>query len=127
MAWCGVCLARRPAWLFVHSSAMRSQSRVSLLKEYAPSPVRSRRGLSVSATAPPQQRPWKLILEPGHSSRYYWADIWRYRELMAFLAWRDVVVRYKQTAIGLTWTLLRPAITMLVFVAFRRLFGIHPA
>jgi lipopolysaccharide transport system permease protein len=67
----------------------------------------------------------KLILEPGASSRYYWRDIWRYRELLYFLAWRDVVVRYKQTAIGVAWVLIRPALTMLVFLAFRRITGLE--
>jgi lipopolysaccharide transport system permease protein len=66
-----------------------------------------------------------LILEAGRTSRNYWADLWRYRELMYFLAWRDVIVRYKQTAIGVAWTLIRPAATMLVFVAFRKLVGIN--
>ena len=64
-----------------------------------------------------------LIIEPGRSAAHYWRDLWRYRELLYFLAWRDLVVRYKQTAIGVTWVLLRPALTMAVFVAFRRLVG----
>src|SRR5712691_3215007 len=68
----------------------------------------------------------KLIIEPGRSAKNYWRDIWRYRELMYFLAWRDIMVRYKQTAIGVAWALLRPALTMLVFVVFRRLVGIKP-
>jgi homopolymeric O-antigen transport system permease protein len=68
----------------------------------------------------------KLVIEPGLAARNYWGDLWRYRELMYFLAWRDIVVRYKQTAIGVAWALLRPALTMLVFVAFRRLVGIEP-
>lgn len=72
-----------------------------------------------------RRRPWKLVLEPGHASLNYWMDIWRYRELLYFLAWRDVVVRYKQTVIGVAWALLRPALTLLVFVAFRRMVGIH--
>lgn len=66
----------------------------------------------------------KLVIEPGLVSANYWRDLWRYRELMYFLAWRDILVRYKQTAIGVVWALLRPALTMLVFVAFRRLVGI---
>lgn len=66
-----------------------------------------------------------LVIEPGRSAKNYWGDIWRYRELLYFLAWRDVVVRYKQTFIGVAWALLRPALTMLVFVAFRRLAGIQ--
>ena len=63
----------------------------------------------------------RIVIEPGMTSRNYWRDLWRYRELVYFLAWRDVVVRYKQTAIGVAWALLRPAVTMLVFVGFRRL------
>jgi lipopolysaccharide transport system permease protein len=69
----------------------------------------------------------ELVIEPGRSARNYWRDIWVYRELMYFLAWRDVVVRYKQTAIGVVWALLRPALTMLVFVGFRRMAGVVPA
>jgi lipopolysaccharide transport system permease protein len=65
------------------------------------------------------------VLEPGLAARHYWTDLWKYRELMYFLAWRDVVVRYKQTAIGVAWALLRPALTMVVFIAFRQLAGIH--
>lgn len=63
----------------------------------------------------------KTIIEPGMTSRRYWRDLWHYRELVYFLAWRDVAVRYKQTAIGIIWALLRPGVTMLVFVGFRRL------
>jgi lipopolysaccharide transport system permease protein len=54
--------------------------------------------------------------------RHYWRDIWNYRELFFILAWRDVAVRYKQTAIGVAWALLRPFLTMLVFtIVFGRL------
>lgn len=65
-----------------------------------------------------------LVIEPGRSAKNYWGDLWRFRELMYFLAWRDITVRYKQTAIGVAWALLRPGLTMLVFVAFRRMAGI---
>ncbi|MGI9087260.1 MAG: ABC transporter permease [Chthoniobacterales bacterium] len=58
----------------------------------------------------------ELIIEPGRTERNYWRDLWRYRELFYFLAWRDILVRYKQTAIGVVWALLRPFLTMLVFV-----------
>lgn len=67
----------------------------------------------------------KLVIEPGRSAAHYWRDLWRYRELMSFLAWRDVAVRYKQTVIGLAWALIRPALTLLVFVAFRRMAGLQ--
>lgn len=56
----------------------------------------------------------ELIIEAGRTERRYWADLWRYRELFFFLAWRDVVVRYKQTIIGITWALIRPLLTMVV-------------
>lgn len=57
----------------------------------------------------------KLVIEAGRTERQYWQDLWRYRELFYFLAWRDILVRYKQTAIGLAWALIRPFLTMVVF------------
>jgi lipopolysaccharide transport system permease protein len=56
-----------------------------------------------------------IIIEAGRSERHYWVDLWRYRELFFFLAWRDILVRYKQTVIGVVWALGRPFLTMLVF------------
>jgi lipopolysaccharide transport system permease protein len=56
-----------------------------------------------------------LILEPKRIEREYWKDLWRYRELFAILAWRDIAVRYKQTAIGVLWAFIRPVLSMLVF------------
>jgi lipopolysaccharide transport system permease protein len=67
----------------------------------------------------------KLVIEPGRAATDYWRDLWRYRELLAFLAWRDIAVRYKQTAIGIAWALIRPLLTLLVFVAFRRMAGLQ--
>lgn len=57
----------------------------------------------------------ELVLEAGRAERQYWQDLWRYRELLYFLAWRDILVRYKQTIIGLAWALIRPFLTMVVF------------
>ncbi len=57
----------------------------------------------------------ELIIEPGRAERNYWRDLWRYRELFYFLAWRDILVRYKQTVIGIAWALVRPLLTMIVF------------
>jgi lipopolysaccharide transport system permease protein len=74
----------------------------------------------------PDTRTTKLIIEPGMTAKNYWRDLWHYRELIYFLAWRDTVVRYKQTVIGVAWALIRPALTMLVFVGFRRLVGFPP-
>jgi lipopolysaccharide transport system permease protein len=56
-----------------------------------------------------------LIIEAGRTERHYWSDLWRYRELFFFLAWRDILVRYKQTIIGFAWSLIRPLLTMLAF------------
>lgn len=56
-----------------------------------------------------------LIIEAGRTERHYWADLWRYRELFLFLAWRDILVRYKQTVLGVAWAVLRPLLTMVVF------------
>jgi lipopolysaccharide transport system permease protein len=57
----------------------------------------------------------ELLIEAGRSEKQYWRDLWRYRELFYFLAWRDILVRYKQTAIGVVWALIRPFMTMVVF------------
>jgi len=52
------------------------------------------------------------------------AEVWRYRELLYFLTWRDVVVRYKQTALGASWAIIQPLMTMVVFsLVFGRLRG----
>src|SRR5262245_40341190 len=56
-----------------------------------------------------------IVIEAGRQERHYWLDLWRYRELFRVLAWRDLSVRYKQTAIGATWALIRPLLTMIVF------------
>lgn len=57
----------------------------------------------------------QITIEAGRTERHYWKDLWRYRELFYFLAWRDILVRYKQTVIGVVWALIRPLLTMLVF------------
>ena len=62
-----------------------------------------------------------LILEPGRADAHYWRDLWRYRELFWFLTWRDLLVRYKQTAVGVAWALLQPALTTAVFCIFGEL------
>ncbi len=56
-----------------------------------------------------------LVIEAGRTERHYWKDLWRYRELFYFLAWRDILVRYKQTVIGIAWAVLRPFLIMVVF------------
>jgi lipopolysaccharide transport system permease protein len=56
-----------------------------------------------------------IILEPGRTEKNYWTDLWRYRELFYILSWRDIAVRYKQTIIGIAWSVIRPVLTMLIF------------
>ncbi len=64
----------------------------------------------------------EIIIEPGRGFKHYWRDLWAYRELFYFLAWRDIAVRYKQTVIGVAWSLIRPFLTMVVFtVVFGKL------
>lgn len=64
----------------------------------------------------------ELIIEAGQGLSHYWRDLWAYRELFFFLAWRDVAVRYKQTVIGLAWALIRPVLVMIIFtVIFGRI------
>ncbi len=63
-----------------------------------------------------------LVLEPGRADAHYWSDLWRFRELFAVLAWRDIAVRYKQTAIGVLWAVVRPLLSMAILtVIFGRL------
>lgn len=53
-------------------------------------------------------------IEPGKIEIQYWRDIWKYRELLFCLTWRDILVRYKQTVIGIGWALIRPLLIMLI-------------
>ena len=64
----------------------------------------------------------ELVIEAGRSEKNYWGDLWRFRELFYILAWRDISVRYKQTAIGVIWAVLRPFLAMVIFtIVFGRL------
>jgi lipopolysaccharide transport system permease protein len=56
-----------------------------------------------------------LLIQAGRTEQQYWRDLWNYRELFYFLAWRDILVRYKQTAVGIAWALLRPFLSMIIF------------
>ena len=58
---------------------------------------------------------FEIFIEPGRTEKNYWKDLWRYRELFYILSWRDLKVRYKQTIIGVVWSVLRPLLTMMIF------------
>lgn len=67
----------------------------------------------------------ELVIEAGRAEKHYWRDLWRYRDLFYFLAWRDLLVRYKQTVFGVLWAVLRPFLTMVIFVVvFGRIAGL---
>src|SRR5512133_837106 len=57
----------------------------------------------------------EILIEPNRPVLHYWRDVWRYRELFWFLTWRDILVRYKQTSVGVAWSVIRPFVTMVVF------------
>jgi lipopolysaccharide transport system permease protein len=77
------------------------------------------------AAATPAADAPELVLEPGRADRQYWLDLWRYRELFYILAWRDISVRYKQTAIGVAWAVIQPFLTMLIMtVVFGKVAGL---
>ncbi len=59
-----------------------------------------------------------IIIESGKAHKQYFQDIWNYRELFYFLAWRDILVRYKQTVIGVALSVVRPLLTMIIFTVF---------
>ena len=54
---------------------------------------------------------YQIVIAPGGVEQNYWRDLWRYRELFQVLAWRDVAIRYKQTAIGIAWAVV-PALLL---------------
>jgi lipopolysaccharide transport system permease protein len=62
------------------------------------------------------KKDFEFTIESGKSERHYWMDLWRYRELFYILAWRDIAVRYKQTIMGILWAVVRPLLTMMIFV-----------
>jgi lipopolysaccharide transport system permease protein len=89
-----------------------------------------RAGAGLGRARRPAARPGKAPvarttrIEPWHG-RVDVGELWRYRELLLLLAWRDVKVRYKQTVLGAAWAVLQPLLTMVVFtVIFGRLVGV---
>lgn len=67
-----------------------------------------------------------LVIEADKGELAYWSDLWRYRELFFFLSWRDILVRYKQTVIGVFWAIIRPLLQMIILTfVFSKLAGMH--
>lgn len=69
----------------------------------------------------------EIVIEAGRIERQYWRDLWRYRELFFFFTWRDLLVRYKQTVVGVSWSLIRPLLTMIVLTVVFGKLGKMPA
>ncbi|PAW77272.1 MAG: phosphate ABC transporter permease [Verrucomicrobia bacterium Tous-C9LFEB] len=69
----------------------------------------------------------RIVIEAGKDSANYWLDLWRYRELLGFLSWRDLLVRYKQTLLGVAWALLRPILFTFVFTLVFSKIGKFPS
>jgi lipopolysaccharide transport system permease protein len=67
----------------------------------------------------------EVVIRPEGDAGQYWRDMWRQRELVYFLVWRDIIIRYKQTVMGVGWAVLRPLTTTLVMVVvFGKLAGL---
>jgi lipopolysaccharide transport system permease protein len=64
------------------------------------------------------QHPVVYLRPPGRWTRPNLDDLWEYRDLLYFLVWRDIKVRYKQTALGAAWAILQPLLTMVAFSVF---------
>ena len=101
-------------------SGVRDQSAQPPVPKDATTPSDSE---AVSASLPDKPL---ITIEPSRAwVKLGLKDVWRYRELLFFLTWRDVKVRYKQTALGAAWAILQPLLTMLIFTLFfGRLAGI---
>src|SRR6266480_1008210 len=85
-------------------------------KTELPPPVHSESSTSAPANLPDAPL---VTIEPNKAwSAVELRDLWAYRELLYFLTWRDVKVRYKQTELGIAWAIIQPVLTMLVFTLF---------
>src|SRR5580692_11478975 len=83
-------------------------------------------------TSPAAERPEEavnnqdIVIEAGKTELHYWRDLWRYRELFYFLAWRDILVRYKQTVIGIAWAVVQPlSMTFVGVFVFQYIARLH--
>lgn len=66
----------------------------------------------------------EIIISPEGAESLYWRDMWRCRELLYCLVWRNIIIKYKQTVIGIGWAVLRPlVITLVMVVVFGKIAG----
>jgi lipopolysaccharide transport system permease protein len=82
-------------------------------------------GLPTDEASQGEDRPVTLVLPPRGWQLINLRELWQFRELTYFLAWRDVKVRYKQTVLGAAWAILQPLLMMVIFtIFFARLAGV---
>jgi lipopolysaccharide transport system permease protein len=74
--------------------------------------------MSAAKTIPIVEQPLLRITPPGGWWDIPFGEVWKYRELLYFFVWRDIKIRYKQTAIGAAWAILQPLLSMIVFSLF---------
>ena len=80
----------------------------------------------MSAAATTDKEQMLVIRPPSGFSGLGVADLWRFRELLLFLTWRDIKIRYKQTLLGAAWAILQPFLTMIVFtVVINKIGKVH--
>ena len=73
----------------------------------------------------PVQPSDEIVITRGGAGVFYWTDMWRHRELLYYLVWRDILIRYKQTVVGIAWALLRPLVaTFVMVIVFGKLAGL---
>lgn len=60
----------------------------------------------------------EYIVDSANRSLFHWNELWMYRELFYFFSWRDIKIKYKQTALGFLWAILQPLLMMLIFTLF---------
>jgi lipopolysaccharide transport system permease protein len=87
------------------------------------------RAIAERSLADAEATPTPLVLQVIEPARgrigINWSELWHHRELLYFLTWRDVKIRYKQTVLGAAWAVLQPLMTMIVFsLIFGRLAGL---
>ena len=70
---------------------------------------------------------FQFTIQAGKIEKQYWHDVWGYRELLYFLSWRDLLVRYKQTALGVAWAVIKPFLTTIVFTLIFSKLGKFPS
>lgn len=74
--------------------------------------------LTTTELASPKEAPVLRITPPHRWWAVPFGELWDFRELLYFFVWRDIKIRYKQTAIGIAWAIVQPLLTMLVFSLF---------